>query len=74
MLAVVIRHWSVKNFKSIGHANLSLAPLTLFAGANSSGKRIRAAAPGKVSLNTVVITNVPFGVDDDVVMLRVPDE
>jgi hypothetical protein len=36
--------------------------------------RIRAAAPGKVSVNTAVITNVPFGVDDEVLMLSVPDE
>jgi predicted ATPase len=34
----VIRNWNIKNFKSVGEAHLSLAPLTLFAGANSSGK------------------------------------
>jgi predicted ATPase len=38
MLTNVIRNWSIKNFKSVGEAHLSLAPLTLFAGANSSGK------------------------------------
>jgi predicted ATPase len=34
----VIRNWSVNNFKSVSDATLPLAPLTLFAGANSSGK------------------------------------
>ena len=34
----VIRSWNLKNFKSVSEANLTLAPLTLFAGANSSGK------------------------------------
>jgi predicted ATPase len=34
----VIRNWTVANFKSIGREELELAPLTLFAGANSSGK------------------------------------
>jgi predicted ATPase len=34
----VIQLWTIKNFKSVGEANLELAPLTLFAGANSSGK------------------------------------
>jgi predicted ATPase len=34
----VIKHWGVKNFKSILDQNLELAPLTIFAGANSSGK------------------------------------
>jgi predicted ATPase len=34
----VIRHWSINNFKSISEAKLPLAPLTMFAGANSSGK------------------------------------
>ena len=38
ILVAVIRHWSIRNFKSVGEANLALAPLTLFAGANSSGK------------------------------------
>jgi len=35
---VVIQSWTIKNFKSVGEANLELSPLTLFAGANSSGK------------------------------------
>lgn len=35
----MIRNWTVANFKSIGKVDdLELAPLTLFAGANSSGK------------------------------------
>jgi predicted ATPase len=38
MLASVIGSWTIKNFKSIKEAHLDLAPLTLFAGANSSGK------------------------------------
>ena len=34
----MIRRWRVQNFKSIAGADLPLAPLTIFAGANSSGK------------------------------------
>jgi predicted ATPase len=34
----VIRHWKITNFKSVAEASLPLAPLTLFAGPNSSGK------------------------------------
>jgi hypothetical protein len=34
----VIGYWSVTNFKSVAEANVPLAPLTIFAGANSSGK------------------------------------
>jgi predicted ATPase len=34
----MITRWGVKNFKSIREADLELAPLTIFAGANSSGK------------------------------------
>ena len=51
-----------------------LRAFPLLRGASSSGIRMRAAAPGNVSVNTAVITNVPFGVDDEVVMLSVPDE
>lgn len=34
----MIGHWNVVNFKSVAKASLPLAPLTIFAGANSSGK------------------------------------
>jgi len=34
----MLERWCVKNFKSILNADLELAPLTIFAGANSSGK------------------------------------
>src|SRR5262245_26529857 len=36
----MIRRWQIKNFKSIkaGMGSLEFAPITLFAGANSSGK------------------------------------
>ncbi|GHU15828.1 hypothetical protein FACS1894163_03950 [Spirochaetia bacterium] len=34
----MIKKWGVKDFKSIKDAELELAPLTIFAGANSSGK------------------------------------
>ena len=34
----MIGYWSVTNFKSVAEANVPLAPLTIFAGANSSGK------------------------------------
>jgi ABC-type cobalamin/Fe3+-siderophores transport system ATPase subunit len=34
----MIQRWILNNFKSVQHADLQLAPLTLFAGANSSGK------------------------------------
>ena len=34
----MIQNWNVSNFKSISKESLELAPLTLFAGANSSGK------------------------------------
>ncbi len=38
IIPIVIRQWTIRNFKSVGEAHLALAPLTLFAGANSSGK------------------------------------
>ena len=34
----MIQHWNLSNFKSVSQASLPLAPLTMFAGANSSGK------------------------------------
>lgn len=34
----VIGYWSITNFKSVAKAELPLAPLTIFAGSNSSGK------------------------------------
>jgi predicted ATPase len=35
----MIKKWSVENFKSVNEkVSLELAPLTIFAGANSSGK------------------------------------
>jgi predicted ATPase len=34
----MIKRWSVENFKSIQKADLELFPLTIFAGANNSGK------------------------------------
>jgi len=35
---VPLRAWTVENFKSISHAELEFAPLTVLVGANSSGK------------------------------------
>ncbi|MFP1601897.1 AAA family ATPase [Microbacterium sp. 2216-1] len=35
---VSIQSWSIADFKSLGSADLTLAPLTVLAGANSSGK------------------------------------
>src|SRR4051794_5734799 len=37
-VAFPLRQWRIRNFKSIREANLDLAPLTVVAGANSSGK------------------------------------
>ena len=34
----MIKKWTLTNFKSVQHADLPLSPLTIFAGANSSGK------------------------------------
>lgn len=33
-----LRSWTLRNFKSVAHADLQLAPLTLVVGANSAGK------------------------------------
>src|SRR2546430_2531803 len=37
-IAIPLRRWRVKNFKSVVNGDLELAPLTLIAGRNSSGK------------------------------------
>ena len=35
----MLKHWTIKNFKSFeGKTDLAFTPITVFAGANSSGK------------------------------------